>query len=272
MDKVKHHYSATIIKIVCVFLFLVADTGCAYERQTITGKVVDESGAALSGVAVSACYSGWGRSSGYVVWDKNFCSEIILTNNDGSYVINFEGPGDMRLMARKDGWIQTQDFNISDSSIFLTRAEEYSARQADDARIREEDFRQRLTDESNAEYYCRVILSRTRSVTLDYQGESLSIVPILIKYDDHSDALFAVSGSSMAASSFANEFVIRVNGQTVNGSFSVRSAMTTCRSDIHFIEARIPGLQLGKDERIEILIPGIHALLDMQIWNYSIKP
>ncbi len=261
-----------IIKIVCAFLFLAAGAGCAYETQTITGKVVDESGAALSDVAVSACYSGWGRSSGYMVWDKDFCSAIILTKNDGSYVIHFKGPGVMRLRARKDGWIQTKDFNTSDSRILLTRSEDHSARQAAETRLREENFRHRLSDESDAEYYCRVILSRIRSVTFKYQGESLSVVPSLLTYDDQSDALFAVRGSAITANSFANEVEFRINGQTVDDDFSFSSIVTSCKSDLHFIKAKIRSSYLGKDERIEILIPSIHALLDMQIWSNSIKP
>ena len=272
MDKVKHNYSAIIFKIVCALLFLAANTSCAYETQNITGKVVDESGAALSDVAVSACYSGWGWSGGYVVWDKDFCSEITLTNSDGSYVINFKGPDVMRIRARKDDWIQTQDFNTSDLRIFLTRSEEYIARQAIETRLREENLRQRLSDESDTEYYCRVILSRIRPVILKYQGEPLSIVPCLLKYDDHSDTLFAVRGSSMVVNSFANEVMFRINGKTVNSNFSFRSIVANCKSDIHFIEAKIPSSYLEKEERVEILIPSIHALFDMQIWSNSIKP
>lgn len=271
MNKIKRNYSATVIKIACAFLLLTIDSGCTYGNQTITGKVVDESGAALSDVAVSACYSGWGWSSG-VVWDKDYCSELILTNDDGLYIIDFKGPDVMRLRARKDGWIQTQDFTTKDSRIFLTKTAEYSARQAAETRLREENFRDRLPDESDAEYYCRVILSRVQPVTLDYRGEPLSIVPSLLIYDDHSDALFAVHGSSLAASSLAKEIVLRMNGQTVSGNFSFRSIVPTCKADIHFIEARIPALYLGKDERIEILVPSIHALLDMQNWSRSVKP
>lgn len=272
MNKFKHNCAATVIKIVGAFLLLAAAAGCTYETQTIKGKVVDESGAALSDVAVSACYSGWGRSSGYVVWDKEFCSELILTNNDGSYIIHIKGPEVMRLWAKKDGWIQTQDFNSKDSRIFLTKTAEYSARQAAETRLRGENFRNRLPAESVAEYYCRVILSKIQPVTMDYQGEPLSIVPSLLKFDNHSDALFAVQGSSMAANSFANEVVFRINGQTVNGNSSFRSVVTTCKSDIHFIEANIPGLYSGKDERIEIFVPSIRALLDMQTWSYPVKP
>lgn len=268
MNKFKHKYSATVIKIAYAFLLLTAAAGCTYGTQTITGKVVDESGAALSDVAVSACYSGWGWSSGSLVWDKDYCSELILASNDGSYVIYFKGPDVMRLRARKDGWVQTQDFNTKNSRIFLTKSAEYSARQAAETRLREENFQHQLPAESNAEYYCRVILPRIQSVTLDYQGEPLSIVPSLLKYDNHSDALFAVRGSSKATSSFANEAVFRINGQTVNGKFSSSTVATPCKSNIHFIEAKIPGLYLGKAERIEILVPSIHALLDMQTWSH----
>lgn len=272
MNKIKYNYTATIIKISCAFLFIISSAGCTNETQTINGKVVDKSGNALSDVAVSACYSGWGWSSGYVVWDKNFCSEIILTNHNGSYIINFKGPKVMRLRVAKDGWIQAQDFNTKDSRIVLINTEEYSETQATETKLLEKRLHHRLPNESNEEFYCRVIISRIRPVDLDYHGEPLSIVPNLLQYNNLNNVLFTVRGSSKAASTFASEVVFRINGQAVKGNFSLRSVVTTCKSDIHFIEAKIPDVYLGKNKQIEILVPSVQALFDMQIWNHSIKP
>ncbi len=82
---------AAFIKIACAILFLSAGSGCSDEPITITGRVLDESGASVSGVAVSACYLGWGWSGHQLVWDKDYCSETVQTNSGGSYVINFRG-------------------------------------------------------------------------------------------------------------------------------------------------------------------------------------
>ena len=272
MNNVKYSNLAAIIKITCAILFLIIDTGCTHEPQTITGKVVDESGFALSDVAVKACYSGWGWSQGSVVWDKNYCSETVLTSNDGLYVINFEGPVSMRLMAKKEGWIQAQDFNTMDSHVILTKSEDYSARQVAESRMREEAFRQRLPNESDTKYYCRVILSRNRPVNLYYNGETLSITPTLLKSYDHSKALFALRGSSRIVGLFSNEFMLKFNGQTLNSNFSRRLVATTCSSDVHILTFNVPSLSLDAEQQVEIFIPSISAIFDMQIWSHSVKP
>jgi len=60
MKKSKFNMTAGIVKIVFSILFLTAYTGCIYKPQSIKGEVVDETGAPMSGVDVSACYSGCG--------------------------------------------------------------------------------------------------------------------------------------------------------------------------------------------------------------------
>jgi hypothetical protein len=272
MNNIKSNHLASIIKIACAIMFMITDIGCNHEPQTITGKVVDESGVALSDVAVMACYSGWGWSKGSVVWDKDYCSETVLTGNDGLYVISFEGPVSMRLMAKKEGWIQTQDFNTLDSHIILIKREDYSARQTAESRMREDAYRQRLPDESDTEYYCRVILSRNRPVKLNYNDETISITPILLMYDDRSNALFALRGSSRIASLFSNEAIFKFNGQTLNSNFSHRLGATKCGSNVHILNFHFPSLSLGAGEQIEIFIPSIHAMFDMQIWRHPVKP
>jgi len=272
MNNFKFNRPATIIKIACVFLFLMADAGCGYESQTITGKVLDESGATMSDVAVTACYSGWGLSNGQLVWDKDFCSEPAVTDSAGLYVIHFKGPGSMRLMARKDGWIQTQDFNTTHSRVILTRSEDYSARLTSEARLQEKKFRNRLPGESDTEYYCRVIVVRIKSFDVNYQGERLSITPSLLTFGDHNDALFALRGSSAAVDSFSKEALLKINGIMVRQNFSIRLMATPCTSDLHFMALTIPEPNPGPGGRIEILVPSIRALLDMHVWNYSEKP
>jgi len=263
---------AAIINIVCVLLFLTTSSACTREPQIIEGKVVDESNAALSGVAVTACYSGWGWSSGQLVWDKDYCSESVMTNKDGHYVINFKGPEFIRLRAKKIGWVHTTGFNARDSRIILTSNSISSARNAAEAKLREESFRQRLSDESDEEYYCRVVISRNRPVTLTYQGGTLAITPSVLLSDHHSAGLFAVRGPARIANIFAREATYIINGKTVKVDSSYRQGGASCEPDIHFIGMAIPGLQLETNDRLEIFIPSIRAMFDMQTWIDTVTP
>jgi hypothetical protein len=102
---------------------------------------------------------------------------------------------------------------------------------------------------------------------LNYQGEVLSIVPTLLKGDDHSDFIFAVKGSTMATLSLVNEVVLRINGQTVNGNFSFSPGDKYCGLNILFIVSNIPDLHLEPDKRLEVLVPSIRAMFDIQTWN-----
>jgi len=110
----KIHNPDSIIKIAWAALILLANTACNHDSRTISGEILYESGAALSGVRVTACYSGWGWSAGSLVWDKDYCSDPVLTDQDGKYVIQFSGPEAMRLRAVKKGWVQTRDFNTKE--------------------------------------------------------------------------------------------------------------------------------------------------------------
>ena len=53
-------------------MFLSMQVACSSKApQTLSGKVLDEHGHPLQGVAVRACYSGWGWGDGGLVWDKS---------------------------------------------------------------------------------------------------------------------------------------------------------------------------------------------------------
>lgn len=263
---------AVFVKMFCALVWMMTNIGCSSETQTITGRVIDESGAALSGAEVTACYSGWGWSSGLLVWDKNYCSKPVLTNNEGKYVINFSGADFIKLRAKKDGWIQTQDFNAKDSRIILIESQVHSSRKNAAAKLQEESFRKRLAGESDVAYYCRVIMPKARAVTVDYKKEALSIVPVLLKWDPQRVGLFAVSGSALAVNSLAREIVFRVEGQTLNGDFSLRSAERKCGQDISFIDFSNHNSHYEAAEGFEVFIPSIVAMFDMQTWDISAEP
>lgn len=259
---------ATNIKFACAFLFLMTGVACSHDPLTITGRVVDESGNSLSAVSVWACYSEWGwGEAGYLVWDKDNCSETTQTNHDGLYIITFKGPVSSRLRARKEGWVQTQDYNTTHSSIVLTKSEDHRSKLRAESMQRELEHWQRLPGESETDYYCRVVLPETRSVNLNYQGGPLSITPALLKHDSQSDAIFAIRGSSAAVKAFSSEIVLQVNGATSDNNALFKSVETSCGLDVHFVGVSIPDLNASTDGQIEILVPSISAMFDMNIWR-----
>jgi len=259
------------IKLACLFTLLMIGTACSYEPLTIAGTVVDESGNALSDVTVWACYSGWGWAdeAGYLVWDKDYCSETTQTNNDGLYVITFKGPVSSRLKARKEGWVQTQDYTPANSHIVLTSSEDYSVRLRTEAKQRVQEHQRRRAEESETAYYCRVIFQESRPINLSYQNETLAITPTLFESDDKSGALFAAVGSARAVAAFVSEVVLKVNGVAQESSFSLNSAETGCGQDVHFIEVRAPDFNKHSEAEVEMLIPSIKAMFDAKLHTLS---
>ncbi len=261
---------ATNIKFACTLLFLMTGVACNHDPLTITGRVVDNSGNSLSDVSVWACYSGWGwGEADYLVWDKDYCSETTQTNQEGLYNITFKGPVSSRLRARKDGWVQTQDYNTSHSRIVLTKSADYSSRLRAESMQRELKHRQRLPGESETAYYCRVVLPEIQSVNLSYQDEPLSITPAFLKFDTQSDTLFAIRGSSRAVKAFSSEMVLKINGETPDSNVVLKSIETSCGPDVHFLEVSTPDLTAWAEPRVEILVPNISAMFDIHIWSHS---
>ena len=260
---------ATLIRFIFTMLFMMASTACSYDLLTITGMVVDESGNSLSNVSVRACYSGWGwGEAGYLVWDKDFCSETTQTDQAGLYVITFKGPDSSRLMASKDGWVQTQGYNTTHSRIVLTKSEDHSSRLRAEAQRRDQENRQRLPEESEADYYCRVIFPEIRSVNLNYQDEILAITPTLLVKDAQSDALFTVHGSFTAVNTFLDELVVNINSEAQGSNFSLKPVESSCGPDVHFVKVNITGLNAWPDARVDILVPSISAMFDLQPWGH----
>lgn len=273
MDNLRARNQKNIVYIGFIFalLLLVTMTACSYGPLTITGTVVDESGTALSDVAVLACYSGWGWSKGQLVWDKDYCSETTLTNDAGLFVISFRGPASSRLMARKEGWVQTQDFNTTHSRITLTRSADHSSRARAAQEQQERDIRQRLPAETETGYYCRVILPATRPINLNYHDGTLSITPVLLEQENQNGALFAVRGSNEAVYAFSEEVVLKLNGKPSAGPVSLKSIETSCGPDVYFIEVSTPVSTASADNQAEILLPSVSAMFDMQLRSHATK-
>jgi len=259
----------TVLRVTFVWLILllVAVAGCTHQEQQISGQVVAESGSALGDVAVTACYSGWGRSNGQLVWDKDYCSEPVSTDSAGWYVINFNGPDSMRLRAEKAGWVQTRDYNSTQSRLVLTPLAVYQARSAAAAREREGTFRDRFPGETAADYYCRVIVSRVRSISLSYQTAKLAITPSLLTDDDPNKVYFAVSGPAAATSSFCDEVQVRINGQPAGAQFSLMPPGTGCATELQMVEVVVPAGIPATDAPLELLVPSLSAMFELNIWS-----
>jgi hypothetical protein len=261
---------ANLVRFICATQFMIVSTACSYDPLTITGKVVDESGSSLSDVSVRACYSGWGRGdAGYLVWDKDFCSETTHTDQEGLYIITFKGPVSSRLMANKDGWVQTQDYNTTHSRIILTKSEDHSSRLRAEGKRRDQEYRQRLPEESETDYYCRVVLPEKQYVNLSYQDETLAITPTLLVNDAQSDALFAVRGSRTSVNTFSDDLVVRIDGEVPESDITFMTDETNCDPDVHFIGVNFPGLNAWPDAKAEILVPSISAMFEMRPWVYT---
>jgi hypothetical protein len=89
---------------------------------------------------------------------------------------------------------------------------------------------------------------------------------------NYSAVFFAVRGSSRAANSLANEIVLRSNGQAANLNLSLGPDEKACDPDIHFIQSNIPNLHLRIDKQVEILVPSIRAMFEMQTWHLAVEP
>lgn len=265
--------SATAIRLACAFLFLVTGVACSHDPLTITGRVVDESGQPLSDVSVRACYSGWGQGeAGYLVWDKDYCSETALTDPDGSYVITFEGPVSSRVHASKDGWVQTRDYNTTHSRIVLSKSADNRSRLSDEAKQAEREHRRRRAGESETDYYCRVILPGNQEVRLNAPNAPLAITPTLLVVDARSDALFAVRGSLAAASAFTEELVIKIHREVQSSKLSVKPVPSSCAPDVHFIGVHVPGLDAWPEAGVEFLVPSSNAMFDAHIHGQPAPP
>lgn len=269
ISKIKVKSRAPWTTLIWLSLLLLAVAGCTRQEQQISGQVFAESGEALGEVAVTACYSGWGRSNGQLVWDKDYCSEPVLTDRGGRYLIYFRGPEPMRLRAEKAGWVQTRDFDSTQSRLILTPLAAYQVRSAAAAREREGTFLDRLPGETAANYYCRVIVSRVRSINLSYHAAKLAVTPSLLTGDASNRAYFALSGPAAATRSFCAEARIRANGQPVRAQFSLLPSGTSCKAELQLIEVDVPAGIPTTAVPLELVVPSLSAMFELPIWHQS---
>ena len=110
-------------------------------------------------------------------------------------------------------------------------------------------------------------MPEVRSINLNYQDEILSITPALLEDRHQEETIFSVRGSTRTFRSFFDEVVIKINDESFDINVSFKSTEKNCGPDIHFISVKTSGLNSLQDARVEILIPSINAMFDMQIWE-----
>ena len=248
-----------------VVLLLMAQAGCMYRPQTITGEVVDKTGKGIAGVAVTACYVGSEWLDG-PVWGSSFCSEPVITDHWGGYSILFKGPEVMSLYAKKEGWTSSSA-NSNDPTIVLITWEERAARDARQRDAVEQQFRTRLMAESDAEYYCRVVMKRVGKVTLNYAAGKIEVVQALQHSLDSRGARFAVMASDNLLVRLSNDFVLTLNGEPVGGKLSVQSAPGSCPAGLSFIGMDVVARGSNLSGQLDALIPSIRAGFEMSVWD-----
>ena len=132
-------------------------------------------------------------------------------------------------------------------------------------------FRQDRLEESDAAYYCRVIFPNIRPINLSYKDDILSFTPTLLGHDGRSNALFIVHGSYRAVNEFAKDAVLKINGESPYGRFSLMPVETSCGLDAHFIGVDIPGLITWPETGVELLVPSTKAMFDLHVRYHPIS-
>ncbi len=246
---------------------ILFSSGCEYEHRTLQGVVKDENGAVIPGVSVTACYSGWSWANGSLVWDKSFCSQPARTDESGKYTIDFRGPPAMRLRAVKDGWVQTHNFSNTDKQITLVKKETYQARLAQEANLKNILFLKRRPNESDREYYIRVIQPASDRVTLQYMNRKLTVLQSALVEGNR--ALFAVRGERQTVFHFSREVILKNNRKPVISQTTVSKQDNNHDTDMFFIDMDFRGQNSSPLTKPTLLVPSIHAEFGMRIKSTS---
>ncbi len=263
------------IKNIQITVFLAASllgSACtSHDSRLYEGKVFDQQGKPVSDVTVRICYIGWGLGeAGGVIWDKVYCSETVVTDESGIYKVKFAAPPSAYLLARKKDWVQINNFLARDNRIILVQKKDYLRRQVEQEARKERIFLERKPNESNTEYYCRVIRKRSDKVTMNYRDHNVTFFQTLM----HSGKpLLAIKGSYDLVKPIADELIIR-EGMTNGGKilyekFIILPRNIACNKEIYFIQAdtlKYPSLP-DNMHKVEATVPGMHAGFSMNIWK-----
>ncbi len=268
-----------IIILVYVFVLLIG-TGCtSYTSKLFEGKIVDEKGSPIQNVTVKLCYPGWkwdwSMAGGFpLTMGHPFCSESVVTDKFGNYKVIFSAPDSTTIIARKKDWIQTQSFLAKDGRVVLVRMEEYLHREKEKANKQETRDIQRRGNESNVDYYCRVIRKRSSQIELIYQGNRVKIVQTLLI--DSGKLVFSVAGPYDSVQALANDVTISESigdaKTSIINNFIALPSTSVCGESMFFVQSadHVHSSLLDKMSSVYVEISSHHVGFTMKIWNREV--
>ena len=264
------------MRVVLIYALLTVAGCTSSEPKLYEGKVVDEQGNPVEGVSIILCYVGWGwdwsMAGGFpLVMGKSFCSAPVLTDNSGKYKVAFAGPASTFVVARHKAWTQLESFLADENRVVLIRKDIYDKRIVDHEDRNERAYRERRPDESDTDYYCRVVQKRFDKIELNYRGQRIKIVQSLFAVQGK--LVFGVIGSYDAVQALADD--VLVSGRVPDGSyalienFEALAEKARCGDSMYFIQSRgndlLSALENAGSARIEVR--SIRAVFAAQVWS-----
>ncbi len=251
--------------------------GCtSYKAKLYEGKVVDEQGKPIENVEVRLCYTGWGwdwsMQGGFpLIMGHPFCSEPVTTDRSGNYKVVFAGPPSTSLLARHHDWVQAKSYLAKNNRVVMIRREEEIRRRTEQEAEQERAFRQRITGETETEYYCRVIRRRSRDIEISYHGRRVKIIQALMS---NGHLLFAARGVYDDVKSIAKETSISIDNageQLLSDDFRALPRSISCGKDFYFIEAKSYAYttDLNSIEEVNVILPELQTGFSMDVWEWN---
>jgi hypothetical protein len=177
------------------------------------------------------------------------------------------------LKAGKPGWVQTNDFLAKDNRVVLIKAEEYSRQQLEEKKRRDKEFERRRPGESSIAYYCRVVLSRSRSVGVDYFCNPLKITSSVL---DDRGLLFLVQGELDPVQSMSDAIRIGIDmdgGRLWVNDFTLLPGNAACGDDMFFVKSKSslspPGVH--SVDKVTVRLARIRAGFTMEVWKEEVR-
>ncbi len=260
-----------VIKIVLAFILLLG-VGCSsYESKLYKGKVVDEQGSPIQNVSIILCYTGWdwdwSMDGGFpLTMGHPFCSDPVITDQNGNYSVFFAGPPSTFIHARHQYWVQTKGFLAKNNRVVLIHKQQHNKRLAEEGARK----KKRKLGETSIEYYCRVLRKQSK-IEVVYNGQRVKIVPEFLLSNGR--LLFAVVGPYSSVKFLAEEITINkeiiAGNEVIVSDFVVLPKRERCGEKMFFIRSNVPYLpySLGEMERVRLYVPSARAGFPMRIQN-----
>ena len=276
-------FRATLLVAGLVIASLLALTACSsHETKRYAGKVVSERGEPIKNVSIKLCYLGWdwdwSMQGGFpLVMGQSFCSDPVLTDDRGRYTVFFAGPPSTFVLANHKDWVQARSFLADADSVVLIRRDLYQQRIQRQEQEKEKRFRKKKPGETETEYYCRVIQSRSDKVDLRYRGARITVTQSLLA--SRGKLMFGVAGPYGIVQALAGDAALlerSSDGRTrlLIGNFEALPQQTGCGDGIYFISSSagaVPAL-IAAASTLLIKVESIRAVFGTSVWGQESIP